>query len=1074
MDVTVSRGFFSKHKTIVSALALPPPLRLILEPGEYEENLEVHGELTIVAAAGVVLKGSITLHRQARVELTSLVVEGCISLVDSARLTATGCVVRSTAWPALRTDHQAQATVTGCSFYSTAGNALFVTGASGLAASGCVFDGASKEFPAVYLDSEGDVSLQGGTVAAAQNGIGISGRSKARVDRVAVERCNGVGIFVSGTATPELTGCRIAQTGSSSLWIMESAAPTVVDFDCVITVADASTVTVAGQANPTLRQCRLRSEGEKSSALAAHSEAGGRFENLSMVSTQGDALWIGERSTARVIGGDAEGARRGAAIYAAARPTLEGLRIAGGMDVTDQAAVKATRLTVSGGVKSALWVSSLGEAEFDGCSFSNQAPTAADQTTYAAVVLRDGASPRFSRCEFRAVNSQALNVFARSYGRFERCNFVESPIAIDDLGDPTLIDCVIDRAPDFAIYAVPGALGTFERCLVRNAGSTDPVRISEGAHTRLIDLRTAAAAEATTAPAAAAASATRVQEPLEGDLAAATAELDAMVGLPKLKASIRSLAAMIDIAAQRQRAGIKGVGMPNLHSLFLGNPGTGKTTVARLLGRIFKALGILERGHVVEVDRAGLVANTIGGTAPLTLAAVERAMGGVLFIDEAYTLIRPGANFDFGPEAVDTLLKCMEDRRGQFIVVAAGYPSPMQDFLQSNPGLRGRFGQTFQFEDYTAEELLTIFRARLAEAGFVPDPEALDLALREFKALHAKRDDSFSNARIVRDWIERGSVIQAERLAAAGAVRNSAEELARWTRADIEPLVTATVGLRATEPIDVVLAELDQLVGLTELKARIRELADLMAFAKARMDTLNETVDWPSLHSVFAGNPGTGKTTVARLMGRIFKALGMLERGHVIEVDRSGLVGRYVGETALKTRRAIDDAMGGILFIDEAYTLQNDGDGATHDFGQEAIDTLMKLMEDRRSSFIVIAAGYTDRMRGFIASNPGLETRFTHHFAFADYSAAELMEILQRQLGAEKFVLAPTAQHAVRQRFEQMIAEKRENFGNGRSVRNLLDVARRRMAQRYASTPAAQRTVEMLSTLEASDFIDPV
>jgi SpoVK/Ycf46/Vps4 family AAA+-type ATPase len=1074
MDVTVSRGFLSKYKTIASALANPSPLKITIEAGEYAEPLEIHGEVTFVGAPGAVLKGGLTLYSNARVELRSLAIAGWVSVQQNAQLTANQCSVDSTSSPALRVDQFARAITTDCKFYSTESNAVYITGTGSLTANNCHFEGASPKFPALFVDSEGDVVITGGTAACATNAVGFGGRSRARVDKLVVERVNGAGIFVNGTAAPQLTGCRVAQTANSSLYILEQATPQVFDCEGTVTVKDVAAVQVQGTANPTIRNCRFKAEGENGAALFVFNDATGTYDNLTLESSQAEAIWVSERAAPRFTNGSALGGRRGFSSYGAARPTIEGLRVVGGIDVLDQAGLKGSRVTSDGRYSSAVFVQSLGDVDLDGCTLTNEKPDevaiAGGAQPSAAVVLRGGANPKFSRCEIRSPSTQAVTVFDRSYGRFERCTLAQSGIGIAELADPSFFDCVIDSPPDLALYAAPGALGKLERCFLRGAKSAQPIMISPGAHTRVDDLKTSAQAEATAGSAATEATSTQVHEAPAGDLEAATAELEAMVGLTRLKASIRSLAAMIDVAAQRQRAGIKGVGMPNLHSLFLGNPGTGKTTVARLLGRIFKALGILESGHVVEVDRAALVSNVIGGTAKLTMEAIERAMGGVLFIDEAYTLIRPGANGDFGPEAVDTLLKCMEDRRGKFIVIAAGYPKSMQDFLQSNPGLKGRFGQTFHFDDYSPEELLTIFNARLQDAGFVPDDDAIELAAREFKALHAKRDETFANARIIRDWIERGSIIQAERIASSGKSQHSATDLARWTRADIEPLVTATAGVRATEPLHIVMEELDQLVGLREVKGKVRELSDLMAFAKARMDSLGESVEWPTLHSVFAGNPGTGKTTVARLMGRIFKSLGVLERGHVVEVDRSGLVGRYVGETALKTRRAVDDAAGGILFIDEAYTLTNDGDGAAHNFGQEAVDTLMKLMEDRRSSFIVIAAGYTEPMRKFIASNPGLETRFTHHYEFVDYSGMELLQILEHQIAAEKFTLSPAARSAVLAKLELLVANRGANFGNGRAVRNLVDSAKRRLAQRFAATPAAHRTRDMLSVLDAADF----
>lgn len=1081
MDITVSRGLFSRYKSIASALINPAPLRILIEEGEYAEHLEIRSDVTIIGAPGASLAGSISVRGAARVELQSLALSGLLWATDSASVSAQGCAITANDRPGMRVDGDARAELIACSLKSTHGNALFVTERGAVRSSECRYDASSTEYPAVFIDSEGAVSLEGGRVTSAYAGVGISGRSRGKLTRVVVDGVNGIGIFVTGVAAPEIVSCKISRTASHSIFITENATPTVLELECELTVPDIGAVAVTGNARPTIKRSTLRATDERSAGLHVSGDAGGTYDELTIESASGDAVWLAGKSTPRVSGGSARGGRRGVVCYEETRATLDGLTIDKGISVINSASLTGTRLTTDGGVQAALLVETLGAVEIDGSSFSNVLPPSGALTDASgAVVIRGGSTPKLTRCSVSSASTQGILVFHRSYGRYDRCTLNGCSVGIEDLADPTFVDCVIDRPPGDAIYAAPGALGSFERCIVRvDRDDGQYINISERAHTRVQDVRIIVQGgmpnEASVGTASVVAHPPAIAPSAGGadELAAATAELDAMIGLQSVKASIRSLAAMIDVAVQRERAGIKGVGTPNLHSVFLGNPGTGKTTVARLLGRIFKALGILEKGHVVEVDRSQLVASVIGGTAKATAAAIDRAMGGVLFIDEAYTLSKPGASFDFGQEAIDTLLKAMEDLRGKFIVVVAGYPSPMQDFLQSNPGLKGRFGQTFHFEDYSPDDLLTIFQRRLADAGFVIDGEALDLAHREFKALYAKRDETFSNARLVRDWIERGSLAQAQRIASLGGRQHDADTLARWTRADVEPLVTALAGMRATTPLEQTMAELDRLVGLHDLKQEVRQLADLMAFAKARMEALNESVEWPTLHSVFTGNPGTGKTTVARLMGAIFKSLGILERGHVVEVDRSKLVGKWVGETALKTRRAVDDAMGGILFIDEAYTLNNDGEGATHDFGQEAIDTLMKLMEDRRSSLVVIAAGYVDEMAAFVASNPGLATRFTRSFRFPDYSANELMEILERQVASEKFVLAPSATTSLRQRFTDLLAQRERTFGNGRVVRNMLDVAKQRMAQRYANTPATSRTVAMLSTLEASDFEYP-
>ena len=235
--------------------------------------------------------------------------------------------------------------------------------------------------------------------------------------------------------------------------------------------------------------------------------------------------------------------------------------------------------------------------------------------------------------------------------------------------------------------------------------------------------------------------------------------------------------------------------------------------------------------------------------------------------------------------------------------------------------------------------------------------------------------------------------------------------------------------------LDELMEQLESLVGLENIKKDIKSLINLIKVRKLR-----EQNDLPvapmSMHMVFMGNPGTGKTTVARLVGGLYAAIGALEKGQLIEVDRSGLVAGYVGQTALKTQEVIKSALGGVLFIDEAYSLSSGGE---NDFGREAIETILKAMEDHRDNLVVIVAGYTGPMREFLDSNPGLESRFNKFFYFEDYTGPQLMDIFLLQCKKNKYVLSDEADAAARKLFDELYAERGENFGNGRYVRNLFE-----------------------------------
>ena len=558
----------------------------------------------------------------------------------------------------------------------------------------------------------------------------------------------------------------------------------------------------------------------------------------------------------------------------------------------------------------------------------------------------------------------------------------------------------------------------------------------------------------------------------------ALAELDGLVGLKPVKAEVTRFTKFVRVAQQRKAQGLK-VAPISYHMVFTGNPGTGKTTVARIMAKIYKALGVVEKGHLVECDRGALVAGYTGQTAIKTGEVIDSALGGVLFIDEAYALVN-GKDDAYGQEAISTLLKRMEDDRDRLVVIVAGYTEEMKTFIDANSGLASRFNHYVEFPDYTAEELAAMFRSNAKKSQYLLSAEAERDLDAFIAAKTANRDRRFGNGRWVRNLFEQAVAHQAERV--ADIANPTQEQLMTIEMRDIGELGKTSVGLGAaglarTPPpgirympastnevsVEEALAELNGLVGLKPVKEEVEKFASFVRVAQQRK-AAGLKVAPISYHMVFTGNPGTGKTTVARIMAKIYKALGVVKNGHLVECDRGGLVAGYTGQTAIKTGQVIDFALDGVLFVDEAYSLVN---GTQDSYGEEAISTLLKRMEDDRDRLVVIVAGYTEEMKRFIDANSGLASRFTHYVEFPDYTAEELAAIFRMNAKKSQYVLSPDVEKWLDPFVRVRTAKRDRKFGNGRWARALFEEAVSRQAVRLSAVSAP--TPEQLKTLTMKD-----
>ena len=539
------------------------------------------------------------------------------------------------------------------------------------------------------------------------------------------------------------------------------------------------------------------------------------------------------------------------------------------------------------------------------------------------------------------------------------------------------------------------------------------------------------------------------------------AKLNGMVGLAAVKKEISNLAAFLNLQIRRGETNT----FQGKHYVFTGNPGTGKTTVARIMADVFRTLGILSRGQLIEADRSKLVAGFSGQTAIKTNQLIDSAMGGVLFIDEAYTL-KSNDQDSFGAEAIDTLLKRLEDDRGKFICIVAGYTDQMHDFIDTNPGLKSRFTQTIHFDDYTPDELTEIFINLAKGKNFTVDEDTRNAIHRQFEQLYLRRDKNFGNAREARRIFDQAVEKQSQRLMSEmGNPDFKDEDMYRITTADL-PMAQS----EQARPLDEVLNELDDFIGMRSVKNMIRRLAVQSMFMKQRAAAGAGKVQQMSMNFILTGNPGTGKTSIARKMGEILQAMEILPTSRVIESSRATLVGKYMGETPKIVNNMCDKAMGGILFIDEAYTLSSEND----QYGKEAIDTLMKRMEDDRGKFVVIAAGYKDEMETFLAVNPGLASRFTHKMHIDDYNEDELLAIYKKMASKDNYKLSPEAEFKLMDLICRMVISKNNSFGNAREMRNMLDATIQQLSMRVSQLPQSEITQETYQLILPEDIKETI
>eukprot|EP00927_Polykrikos_kofoidii_P034785 TRINITY_DN29430_c0_g1_i1.p1 TRINITY_DN29430_c0_g1~~TRINITY_DN29430_c0_g1_i1.p1 ORF type:complete len:854 (+),score=166.19 TRINITY_DN29430_c0_g1_i1:94-2562(+) len=544
------------------------------------------------------------------------------------------------------------------------------------------------------------------------------------------------------------------------------------------------------------------------------------------------------------------------------------------------------------------------------------------------------------------------------------------------------------------------------------------------------------------------------------------------VGLTSAKQQILKVQQIVEVQKKREALGVHGGRL--LHFFFRGNHGCGMSSVAQLVAHLLRDLEVIASGQLLEVSRKELL--TGSSDVDKQMSKMWRAAaGGVLLVNDAHTFIdRERSRDSEGQEASEFLAKQVNNMAAKSSGENAGpcFPQSVcvilacpQDAVLPEP-LQKIQAHVIDFPDYQNDELVEILMRLVVKRKFslAPNLTAGKLLPHVRDAACRVTDSQCRNMLMLQTLLDEAIARQTERAWNAETV--SLHGLTTLVEEDFIDSLTPS----RDEAIKEALAKLDRVVGLANVKQFIRSLhAQLKIEAERREAGIAISGGAGTLHMIFSGNPGTGKTTVARIVAELLTAMGLLRKGHLVEADRATLVAGYSGQTALKTRQVVDQAMGGVLFVDEAYALvAEDGKDA---FGKEALDTLIKMIEDRRQDLVVILAGYPDEMDRLVSTNPGVRSRFPTQVLFDDYSQSELMSIATQMLSSDGFSISPAASKTLCAILAQVHAAGGREQGNGRAVRNILEQARRKMAVRLQSgASVGARSKGELSTMEPADF----